>query len=177
MIQTMNPAAARFRPDTSLLQRWRYRATKRLDLERENLSHRGAGYIQHRLQHSWTVAGARAAIALDRLTGNGHHHGKQPSMPYILESLSIEHDQVFDNYQPRPYAGDVLLFRASKQMPGLVADAYLGWKDVLHGNLQILEVEGHQQNILIEPKVSRLGEELSARLTATQQRHGTEVGV
>src|SRR5262249_41543471 len=89
MIQTMNPAAAHFRPDTSLLQRWRYRATKRIDLERENLSHRGAGYIQHRLQHSWTVAGARAAIALDRLTGNGHDHGKPPSMPYILESLSI----------------------------------------------------------------------------------------
>jgi len=177
MIQTMNPAAARFRPDTSRVQRWRYRATKRIDLERENFSHRGAGYIQHRLQHGWSMAGARAAIALDRITGNGRHEGKRPSMAYVLESLSMEHDKVFYKYQPRPYAGDVLLIRASKQMPGLIADESLGWKRILKGNLEILEVDGHQQNILIDPKVSSLAEQLSTRLESAQMCYGTEVGV
>jgi thioesterase domain-containing protein len=68
------------------------------------------------------------------------------------------------NYVPRPYNGDVLLFRASKQLPGLLADPSLGWKPVIKGHLEIYELPGHQQNILTEPRVLRLAEELQSRL-------------
>jgi len=96
-------------------------------------------------------------------------------MPYILEVLGVEHDNAFERYRPRPYRGDVVLFRASKQLPGLVADdRHLGWKDVLHGNLDVCDVPGHQQNILIEPNVAHLADQLSTRLQAAQQRHGQD---
>lgn len=85
-------------------------------------------------------------------------------MAYILEILGIEHDRAFDNYVPRPYPGDVLLFRASKQLPGMISDSSLGWRPVIKGNLKICELPGHQQNILVEPRVARLAEELTARL-------------
>jgi thioesterase domain-containing protein len=58
----------------------------------------------------------------------------------------------------------VLLFRASKQLPGMLADRSLGWKPVIKGHLEIRELPGHQQNILVEPRVVRLAEELQARL-------------
>ena len=77
-------------------------------------------------------------------------------------------------YVPRPYGGDVLLFRASKQLPGLVADKYLGWKCVLRGNLEVCEVPGRQQNLLLEPNVLQLAKELSSRLNTAQQRYHDE---
>jgi thioesterase domain-containing protein len=76
----------------------------------------------------------------------------------------MEHDRAFMNYVPRPYNGDVLLFRASKQLPGMLADRSLGWQSVIKGHLEIRELPGHQQNILVEPRVMRLAEELQSRL-------------
>jgi len=87
-------------------------------------------------------------------------------MAYILELLGMEHDRAFMNYVPHPYNGDVLLFRATKQLPGMLADRSLGWKEVIHGCLEICELPGHQQNILVEPRVMRLAEELQSRLHA-----------
>jgi thioesterase domain-containing protein len=92
-------------------------------------------------------------------------------MRYILEALAIEHERAAAKYVPRPYGGDVLLFRASNQLSGLMADEYLGWKRVLQGNLDVHEVPGHQQNVLLEPNVSRLAQELTTRLEAAQHRH------
>ena len=67
-------------------------------------------------------------------------------------------------------------FVHAKELPGLVADLHLGWKDVLNGHLDVCEVPGHQQSMMIEPNVSRLAEELAARLQAVQQRHGLKAG-
>jgi len=53
MIQSMHPASARFKPDTTVLQRWWYRTKQRMSLERENLSYRGTGYIQERCRRFW----------------------------------------------------------------------------------------------------------------------------
>ena len=139
LIQTMNPAFARFRPDTALYQQWWYRTTKRIDLERENLSFRGKSYIYERGRHAWNVARARATIAINNLAGNGRAPHKSSSMQcHILESLGIEHDRAFLEYTPRPYHGHAILLRASRQMVGLMADSYLGWKDIFQGNLDVL---------------------------------------
>ena len=89
-------------------------------------------------------------------------------MPYILELLSIEHDEVFTRYKPRPYSGRVVLFRSSKQMPGIVADASLGWGKLLGSHLEIREIPGHQQNMLIEPNVVALASELGKHLEQAQ---------
>lgn len=107
---------------------------------------------------------ARTQIAFDKKVSNGNGEKTRASMAYILEVLGMEHDRAFMNYVPRPYSGDVLLFRASKQLPGMLADKSLGWKPIIKGHLEIRELPGHQQNILVEPRVRRLAEELQARL-------------
>jgi len=107
---------------------------------------------------------ARTQIAFDKKMSNGNGSKTRASMAYILELLGMEHDRAFVNYVPRPYNGDVLLFRASKQLPGLRTDPSLGWKPVIKGHLEIHELPGHQQNILVEPRVARLAQELQTRL-------------
>ena len=176
MIQTIHPASADFSPDATLIHRWWYRATKRVDLERENLSYRGTDYIFERGRRLWDIARARTAISIGRSMGNSHIQGKPKSMAYILESLGIEHDKAYGKYCPRPYSGDVLIFRACKQLRGLKADWHMGWKEIVHGNLNVFEVPGHQQNLMIEPNVLLLAKELTTCLEAAQEEREINAG-
>ena len=108
MIQTTRPGAPAYAADSSSAARWWQRTAKRLDLERENLSHRGSGYVSERLRRAWDVMRARTQIAADRREGNSAAAKTRSSMAYNLELLGMEHDRAFDNYVPRVYKGDVL---------------------------------------------------------------------
>src|SRR5579864_8713298 len=70
MLQTKTPAAEFFVPGTSLVNQWWYRTAKRLDLERENMSSRGAKYIRERARHAWDKFSAKAVMAFRGLNGN-----------------------------------------------------------------------------------------------------------
>ena len=89
-------------------------------------------------------------------------------MAHTLELLAIEHERARSRYKLRPYSGPVLLFRAGRQVSGLMADSSLGWKDVLTGKLAVCEVYGHQETMLLEPNVSYIAKELTAQLQAVQ---------
>ena len=170
LIQTMNPEVARFAPNVGLLRQWWYRTTKRFDLERDNFSARGIGYFGDRCRDLADVLQARGAIALDTMTGNVHS-GKR-SLRYILESLRIEHAKAYAKYQMRPYPGDTLLLRASKQLSGLMIDETSGWKSAVRGKLEVREIQGHQQTMLQEPNVSDVAQILTERLQAAQTARG-----
>ena len=94
----------------------------------------------------------------------------QRSLAYILETLSYEHDKAYDRYEPRPYQGAVILFLTAKQLPGLTEDSTLGWSRLLGSNLEVCNVPGHQQNVLVEPHLSALAREFMARLRSIQDR-------
>jgi amino acid adenylation domain-containing protein len=167
MIQTINPPAAVFGPDVNIVQRWWYRASKRVSLEFENLIYRGPGYIKERWRRVRNIGRAKLSVA------------PSGSTIAILAELEREHDRVYENYRPRPYFGNVLLFRVAKQLRGLVADRLLGWKEVLGGNVELVEAPGHQQSLLVDPNVACVAEKLDAALEGTQreERRGTEVAV
>ena len=171
MIQSMHPDAMRFKPGVSALRRWWYKTTTRIQLEMDNLSYRGKGYVIDRLRRAWDFGRARTVIAFDKLKGKGAVDPSNPSKLYIFEALGMEHKKAMDKYVPGPYGGNVLVFRASKQIPGLAADEYLGWKRSMFGNLDVCEVPGYQQNLMLEPHVSQLAKELSRRLKIAQERY------
>ena len=166
LIQTMNPEVARFAPNVGLLRQWWYRTAKRFDLERDNFSARGVRYLGDRCRDVADVLRARASIALDAARGNAPSGNK--SLRYILESLRIEHAKAYAKYQMRPYAGDTLLLRASKQLAGLMLDETSGWKSAVQGKLEVCEIQGHQQTMLQEPNVSEVARILTERLHAAQ---------
>jgi amino acid adenylation domain-containing protein len=175
MMQSMHPASMDFKAETSMLHRLWYRATKRINLELENLSSGGKAYLVEKSRHLWERARARAAMKLGHAAENGSGEASSLSMGEIVETLGIEHDKAYAKYAPRVYAGPVVLFRASKQLLGLKADESLGWKGVLNGNLDVLEIHGHQQNLLLEPNVSRLAQAVTTQLKAAQERHAARV--
>ena len=171
MIQTTHPAASRFKPGTTALQRWRYRATKRFDLERELLRQAGTSYFVERGRRLRDVFRSRIALAFNgfRQSPSGQHTNL--SMPYVLEALGIEHDRVFEEYVPRPYYGNTVLFRASKQMRGLIADAtYLGWQETFGGEFSVYEMPGHQQTMLTGANARHVAHALAEHLRAAQMR-------
>jgi thioesterase domain-containing protein len=175
VIQSIHPDGRRFKPNTTVFHRWWYRTTKRIDLEMENLSYRGKGYVAARLRYAWDVVRTKAAVAFDDRTGKERkNHLSHLPVQYIYEVLSNENKIAMNKYVPRPYAGDVVLFRSSRQLHGIMADEYLGWKQVFHGNLDVCEVPGHQQNLLLEPNVLQLAKEFSDRLKAVQQRYNSK---
>jgi thioesterase domain-containing protein len=172
LIQTINPTYARFSPDLTIMHRAWYRATKRIDLELAYLHHRGGNHIVERCRRTWDIAVAKTAITFDnwRDQGHGHRNGHRrgTSMAHTLELLAIEHERARSRYKLRPYSGPVLLFRAGRQVSGLMADSSLGWKDVLTGKLAVCEVYGHQETMLLEPNVSYIAREMTAQLQAVQ---------
>jgi thioesterase domain-containing protein len=170
MVQSIHPEAMGFKPNTPALRRWWYQMRKRADLELENLSNGRKGYLAERIMHLWDVVRVRTSIAYKNLTGKNLYMSPELSKLFFFEALGVEHKKAMDEYRPAPYGGDVLVFRASKQLAGLIADENLGWNDTVQGNLEICEVPGHQQNLLLEPNVSHLAKELSTRLKAAQER-------
>jgi len=168
MIQTTHPALSGFQPSDTLLRRWWHRTAKRFDLERSNLVHRGPGYLQERFLRAVAVARSRTLLKFDKLVSNGGPRPIRSSMPYVLEALGVEHDRAFDRYQPQPYGGRVVLFRAAKQLPGLAENPSLGWADVLGKSLTVINISGHQQNLLVEPNVLVLAKEFARLIHLAQ---------
>jgi thioesterase domain-containing protein len=115
---------------------------------------------------------ARAAITIEKMTGKPYGDPSHLPKLYLFEILRMEHGKALHKYTARPYSGNVVLFRASKQLSGLVADEYLGWKDFFNPGFEICEVPGHQQNLMLEPNVRRLANEMSVRLKEVQERVG-----
>jgi hypothetical protein len=144
---------------------------KRASLEWENLSHNRKGYVSERLAHLWDAIRVRSSIAFQKMTGKDPSMSSELSKLYFFEALGVEHKKAMDKYRPGPYGGDVLIFRAGKQLAGLIADEHLGWDRTIQGKLEVCEVPGHQENLLLDPNVSQLAKELSTRLKAAQQRH------
>ena len=103
----------------------------------------------------------------------GKDSSKSPewSKLYFFEAVGVEHKKAMEKYRPGPYGGDVLVIRASEQLAGLIADEHLGWDRTLHGKLEVCEVPGHQENLLLEPNVLQLAKELSIRLKAAQRKY------
>ena len=58
-------------------------------------------------------------------------------------------------YVPKPYSGKITLFRASRQMWGVVPDPTLGWSRIPN-ELEIHEVPGNHGSLVTEPYVSGL---------------------
>jgi amino acid adenylation domain-containing protein len=174
IIQSIVPAAIPYRRGVSALQRFWYSTTKRIDLELDNFK-KGDNRALDRLNYTWNRAAASIELQWDRLTGTKRDPSKM-SLRYILQALGREHQRAMMEYEPQPYDGDVLLFRANKQLKGQIADEMLGWKDILRGKCEVFEVPGHQQQILVEPAVSEMAKVIMAHMKKPKRLFATSRG-
>jgi amino acid adenylation domain-containing protein len=177
MIQSIHPEATDYKPNTPAFKRMWYQMQKRASLERENLLRNPKGYASERLVHLWDAIRVQSSFAYQKITGKDPSKSPEWSKLYFFEAVGLEHKKAMEKYRPGPYGGDVLVIRASEQLAGLIADEHLGWDRTLHGKLDVCEVPGREENLLLEPNVLLLAKELSIRLKAAQRKYFKASGV
>jgi thioesterase domain-containing protein len=82
-----------------------------------------------------------------------------------------------NRYRLSSYPERILLFRASEKGLRGLEDASGGWNKYAPGGLEIHEIEGDHGNVLNEPKVQVLAQELRQRLERAQSEEPVEVSV
>jgi thioesterase domain-containing protein/acyl carrier protein len=177
MIQSIHPEAMDYKPNTPAFKRMWYQMQKRASLERENLLRNPKGYASERLVHLWDAIRVQSSFAYQKVTGKDPSKSPEWSKLYFFEAVGVEHKKAMEKYRPGPYGGDVLVIRASEQLAGLIADEHLGWDRTLHGKLDVCEVPGREENLLLEHNVLPLAKELSIRLKAAQRKYFKASGV
>jgi amino acid adenylation domain-containing protein len=79
-------------------------------------------------------------------------------------------------YDPAPYAGDTVLFRAQDEVRD-DADRDLGWARIVREGLQVVDVPGDHLTVFDEPNVSILASKLTDRLLRGAPQGGIEPAV
>jgi amino acid adenylation domain-containing protein len=163
LIDTAHPRYLEFLPRTTIFHRLGYKLFERIDYEVSTVRTLSG---RERLPHLWRKANAiipPAQAFAERLieVPLSKLHLKVPhSRAYKLQCFYDMHDKAYKTYDPLPYQGRVVVLRSSKQPHGIHPDPALGWGDLLKGELELREIPGHYINLLIEPSVRLLAEEL-----------------
>jgi len=84
-----------------------------------------------------------------------------------LEKVKTDNRRVLRSFDPRPYSGRVMLFRASFEGRGHL-DPQMGWGELLEQPLEIHDVDGHHSTIAIEPRAPYLAERIQQVLNEAQ---------
>jgi thioesterase domain-containing protein/acyl carrier protein len=130
--------------------------TKKLDLDR--WMNRVSEYI---ITHSpWSFFTPKAQ--LKEVEG---------SLSNTLKELEETYTKIHKAYTVKPYAGRILLFRASECPPGYHVDSQLGWGKIASEGVEVYKIPGHHTSLMVSPI---LGEHLQACVEKIQnelQKH------
>jgi len=113
------------------------------------------GYLQERktFVRAWAIKTTyRTAHKLSRRFGW--------RMPFILNDVKEANWIALDNYAPKPYDGEVVLFRCQNRLDTDPPDSSRLWNRLTNGKLVILEAPGDHNSILREPGVKILAEQI-----------------
>jgi thioesterase domain-containing protein len=109
----------------------------------------------------------RASRAAERLAGRGAAGTgiEVPDwygVPPAFHDIATRHYRAVSGYVPRPYHGDVWLFRSKDAR----FSPDMGWATVVKGKLDIAMIPGGHSNVLKEPNLAEMARQLSAVLDA-----------
>jgi thioesterase domain-containing protein len=90
-------------------------------------------------------------------------------LPRPLKEVRKALHRASDAYFPQPYSGRITLFRASQKSVRNADDPQTEWSGLAAGELQVQEIPANHNNILWEPQVIALAQQLKACLQKSQQ--------
>jgi thioesterase domain-containing protein len=85
-------------------------------------------------------------------------------LPSIVKKVREACLQAESDYKPKPYPGRVILFRSNHKPLGEVSDPCARWNEYATRGLEVYEITGNHENILLEPQVRIVAEHLRACL-------------
>jgi aspartate racemase len=71
-------------------------------------------------------------------------------------------------FVPKPYRGDVLIFRAKQRPDDPYSDRTLGWDPVVFGGVSAYEIDADHNTIFTQPAIQSVAEILDAAITARE---------
>jgi thioesterase domain-containing protein/acyl-coenzyme A synthetase/AMP-(fatty) acid ligase len=85
-------------------------------------------------------------------------------LPDFMQNLTQTTLMSLQQYEPQPYAGNVMLMRAMKAptLPG--ADPTCGWNQVVKGNIDVQWAPGDHETMFLEPNLGVVGKTLRESL-------------
>lgn len=91
---------------------------------------------------------------------------RKVSVPHSLRYFSIEDKNyaALRSYCPVLYEGDITLIRAPRTAKGWYADPYLGWRKVINGKIETIEIQGNHQNFIESPEMSEAFKKIIKKL-------------
>jgi thioesterase domain-containing protein len=90
-------------------------------------------------------------------------------LPAALKNVRDACHSAARTYQPKPYDGPIILFRASEKGLSSVSQESV-WKS-LAPQIETYEVRGHHGNIVDEPQVRLLADEVKTCLESAFRKH------
>jgi surfactin family lipopeptide synthetase A len=111
-------------------------------------------YVEERLGHIWKGL-FKSPSKLDSAVP-----------PIGLERIVL---LALENYDPKPYAGKVAIFRADTKSFAEMS----GWRTVITGPVEVHDIPGTHQGMFFEPHVEELGGRLAASMEKARQHERT----
>jgi thioesterase domain-containing protein/acyl carrier protein len=130
------------------------------------LRNQRAGYVKQIVTRRLDVRRDQAMLArAEEIAGRGG------VVPVELRDVWVQHSFVraADKYVLRPWPGHVVLMRAEQAgfEAGGLGPAY-GWDEVATGGVEVVEVPGDHDTLVLEPNATTLVQELRSTLDRTQ---------
>jgi hypothetical protein len=94
-------------------------------------------------------------------------------LPVTLEALDYVNPQIGDRYRPRPFAGEIHVFRALARGEHDPRDYSLGWHGLAKA-INVIEVEGSHVSMVLEPNVHSLGQTIGASLDQVEEEFSAQ---
>lgn len=134
------------------------------------LTEQGMSYLNQRVQRRTEIIRRKVLANLPQVyqKASSNSGSAAPSLSETLQKdIRAEvQERASRSYQPKPYPGQVVLFRAMERYALEVADSYdMGWGSLASNGLHIFEVPGDHLGILKEPNVAVLAEKLQMYLS------------
>lgn len=93
----------------------------------------------------------------------------EQAMGELLRTVRANGQSIL-RYRPARYEGDLTLFQTTTQLKRAGTDREWGWRQLVHGTIERVEVPGHHMNLLNEPYVQVLAEKMRIKLGQAQRR-------
>jgi acyl transferase domain-containing protein/thioesterase domain-containing protein len=175
MISTRTPAYIdQSNSNAGLLSRFIGRLVELIRMESVNLSELTLGqkwnYLRERVMRLYNIVQANSEGFIDKLFTKIGIEGGWHSRDYILYQSVRNQREAFYRYEPTPYPYDIVLFRVLNNPRFFIQDRTLGWSKLVRGDIRVFEVNAFHKNIMKEPNIRKVGDELPRLLALAQSK-------
>jgi thioesterase domain-containing protein len=147
-----------------------YQIAQNLKFHWDNLVARpgaeGRAFLERKLRVSLGRALGRLQLAVAQIPGLDHLRSTANSLDIRLTAVN---DLALLNYKPKPYSGQVIVFRPNKLFKG-EADPDFGWRELVGDNLRIHVLPVAPRGMLVEPFARMLARRLTECIDESTKR-------